>query len=167
MPPQSRSRRYWKDLFEDHKIYLADAQIPWLKSVCAEVGVGTQCRSLGTEHTQTPPHYRGETDRSHPFSLFRKCVYFHLLSTYPPFNFALPHSHQHAGHTTWDSAIFHNSTEREIRGVLSWKERRQPCGSLTQFPGAETEPQSQSVRVPENSTPGKASSLVMIHRLAL
>ena len=79
----------------------------------------------------------------------------------------LPHAHQHAGHTTRDSAIFHNSTEREIRGVSSWKEMRQPCGSLTQFPGAETEPQSQSVRVPENSTLGKASSLVMIHRLAL
>lgn len=56
----------------------------------------------------------------------------------------LPHAHQHAGHTTRDSEISCNSTEREIRGVSSWKEMRQPCGSRTQFPGAETEPQSQS-----------------------
>ena len=68
----------------------------------------------------------------------------YLPAVQPHPSSVLPLAHQHAGHTTPDSAIFRNSTEREIRGVLSWKEMRQPCGSLTQFPGAETEPQSQT-----------------------
>lgn len=84
--------------------------------------------------------------------------YLPAVQTHP--SSVLPLAHQHAGHTSPDSAIFRNSTEREIRGVLSWKEMRQPCGSLTQFPGAETasEPeQSEFQRIPRWARPAPLS----------
>ena len=166
MPPQSRSRHYWKDLFEDHKIYLADAQILWLKSVCVEVGVGTWCKSLGTEHTQTPPQYRGEMDTSHPLSLFRKCVYLHLLSTYPPFNLSLP--------LCYHMLIITQGIQPEtvkfpvialnvkLEEFLAGKRWGSPAVHGHSFQVQRQSLRARAVRVPENSTPSKASSLVMI-----